>query len=107
MKTVPINPRQYLDPCPETGRRRVTVAEWNNRPDALIDKYAYWYDPEAAEMGLDPWRLIEGIDAHARDGLYDVDFANGTYRTTPGEHPIYVRAQHFEALKCAASSSGS
>jgi hypothetical protein len=98
---------QYPDPCPDTGRRVVTVAQWHNRPDELIDEYAYWFDPEAAAMGLDPWALLEGIDAHTRDGLYDVLYVRGTYRTTPGEQVIYVRAQHYEALKCAASLSGS
>lgn len=98
---------QYPDPCPDTGRRLVSVAEWNDRPDALIDEYAYWYSPEAAEMGLDPWRLIEGIDAHMQGRAFDVDFANGTYHTTPGHHPIYIAAKHYEALKCSASSCAS
>lgn len=98
---------QYPDPCPHTGRRVVTVAPWNERPDELIDEFAYWFNPEAADLGLDPRRLIEGIDAHTNGREFDVDFANGTFRTVTGEQPIYVRAQHFEALKCAASSSGS
>lgn len=76
---------QYPDPCPETGRRVVTVAD----------------------VGLDPWRLVEGIDAHTNGREYDVDFANGTFKTVTGEQPIYVRPQHYEALKCAASSFGS
>lgn len=97
----------YLDPCPDTGRRVVTVAQWNARPDELIDEYAYWYDPEADAMGLDPWRLIEGIDAHTNEEKFDVLFVGSSYRTTPGEHPIYVRAQHYEAMKCAAFLSAS
>ena len=32
---------QYPDPFPDTGRRVVTVAEWNNRPDELIEECAY------------------------------------------------------------------
>ena len=85
----------------------VTVAEWNNRPDDLIDEYAYWFSPEAADVGLDPWRLVEGIVAHTRDGLYDVDFASGTFRTARGDELLYIPAKFYEALKCAASSSGS
>ena len=97
---------RYPDPCPVTGRRRVTVAEWGNRLGDLIDEFAYWYFPEVAEMGLDPWRLIEGVEARTGGG-FDVLFVNGKYRTVSGEQPIYVRAPHFEALKCAAPSSGS
>ena len=98
---------QYPDPCPHTGRRVVTVAEWNNRPDELIDEYAYWFNPEAADVGLDPWRLIEGIDAHTNGREFDVLFPPASFRTVTGEQPIYVRPQHYEALKCAARSSGS
>ena len=96
--------KQYLDPCPETGRRVVTVAEWNNRPDELIDEYAYWFIPDT--LG-DPWRLIEGIDAHTKGDAFDVLFVSGTFRTVTGEQPIYVRPQHYEALKCAVRSSDS
>lgn len=97
----------YPDPCPDTGRRVVTVAEWNNRPDELIDEYAYWFNPEAADVGLDPWRLIEGIDAHTNGREFDVLFPPASFRTVTGEQPIYVRPQHYEALKCAARSSDS
>lgn len=97
----------YPDPCPETGRRVVTVAEWHNRPDELIDEYAYWFNPEAADAGLDPWRLIEGIDAHTDGHAFDIDFASGTFRTVTGGQLIYIHPQHYKALKCAASSSGS
>lgn len=85
------------------GRRAVTVAEWNNRPDELIDEYAYWYNPEAAADGFDPWALIEGIDPHIRDGQYDVLFVKGTYRTVSGDQTIYVRAHHYDVLRRAAA----
>lgn len=98
---------QYPDPCPETGRRVVTVAEWHKRPDELIDTWAYWFNPEAHALGLECWKLVEGIDAHTRGRAFDVDFVHGTFRTVTGEQPIYVRPQHYEALKCAARSSGS
>ncbi len=89
----------FPDPCPHTGRRVVTVAQWNARPDELIDEYAYAFNPEAAEMGLDPWRLIEGIGAHTNGRNFDIDFANGTFRTVTGEQQIYVSAKHFAKLK--------
>lgn len=98
---------QYPDPCPHTGRRAVTVAEWNNRPDELIDTWAYWFNPEAHALGLECRKLVEGIDAHTRDGLYDVDFANGTFRTARGDELLYIPAKFYEALKCAARSSDS
>ena len=89
----------YPDPCPETGRRVVTVAEWNNRPGGLIDESAYWFNPEAADVGLDPWRLIEGIDAHTNGREFDVLFPPASYRTVTGEQQIYVSAKHFAMMK--------
>lgn len=91
---------RYPDPCPDTGRRRVTVAEWHTRPDSLIDTWAYQYNPEADALGVECWKLVEGTDAHVRDGLYDIDFANGTYRTARGDEPLYINPKDYEALKC-------
>lgn len=85
-----------------TGRRRITVAQWANRPDDLVDEYAYYFNPEAEAMGLECWRLVEGIDPHIRRGLYDIDFANGTYCTVEDCFPLYVTADHAEALQCGS-----
>lgn len=98
---------RYPDPCPDTARRVVTVAEWNSRPDELIGEFAYWFNPEAAAVGLYPWRLIEGIDARMNGHGFDVLFFPASFRTVTGEQPIYVRPQHYETLKCAARSSDS
>lgn len=92
---------EYPDPCPLTGRRRVTVEQWANRPESLCDEYAYWFNAPEAEVGLDPWRLIEGIDPRTKDDQYDVCFASGKYRTTPGDTVIYIAAKHYAVL-CAA-----
>lgn len=99
-KSVPFP--SFPDPHPTTGRRTVAVEEWANRPDALTDSYAYWYVAAAEGMGLEPWRLIEGIDAHVAGGLFDVLFVGSGYRTVPGSHPIYVKPKDFEALKCGS-----
>jgi hypothetical protein len=92
----------YPDPHPTLGRRLVTAQEWANRPDALIDEYAYWFNPEADAQGLDPWRLIEGLDAHLGSDDYDVLFVNGGFRTVSAGWPVYVRARHYEAVKCGS-----
>lgn len=92
--------------CPETGRRLACVREWAKRPDALVDEYAYWFNPFAAARGLDPWRLVEGVEAHIGTfDLFDVLFADGTYRTVEGRAGVYVKAEHYELLKCALQSS--
>ena len=91
---------RHPDPCPDTGRRRMTVAEWHARPDNLIDAWAYQYNPEADALGLECWKLVEGTDARVRGGMYDIDFANGTYCTARGDEPLYINPKDYETLKC-------
>lgn len=87
------------DPCPDTGRRIVTVAEWYNRPDELFDEYAYWFSAHMVGWGLDPWRLVKGIEARDQEGLYDVHIVLcGIYWAIPGIREIYVRPDHFALL---------
>nr|ART90043.1 KleF protein [uncultured bacterium] len=45
------------------------------------DAPAYWYSAQSEEWGLDPWRLVEGVDPHTAGGQFDVCFANGSSRT--------------------------
>ena len=54
---------------------------------------------------LDPWRLVEGVDARMCFDLFDVLFADGTYRTVEGRAGIYIKAEHYEVLQCALQSS--
>lgn len=92
----------YPDPEPHTGRRLVTVAEWNARPDELVDEYAYWYNPTDAEFGLDPWRLVDGIDPPAEPqpgDLYDVWFASGHSKACTPDAFLYVSAPHYPLLR--------
>lgn len=98
---------QYPDPCPETGRRVVTVAEWNNRPDELIDEYAYWFNPEAADVGLDPWRLIEGIDAHTNGQLPHRDRRATDLRSPPALRGPQMRRFFVRFLIALAVGGGS
>lgn len=48
--------------CPDTGRIAMTVADAYARDDSP-DRIFWRYIPEAAEMGTEPWRLIDGMDA--------------------------------------------
>lgn len=79
-------------------RYRLTVAEWDQRPDSLVDESAYWYKPEADEFGLECWAVIDGIDKHKRGDMYDVWFASGQMVTVAADKPIYVSEKHFAAM---------
>ena len=54
--------------CPSTGR-------------VNGDAPAYWYSAQAEEWGLDPWRLVEGVDPHTQGESMDVCFADGSTKT--------------------------
>ena len=65
---------------PNTGRVAVLVREYA-ASDLNGDAPAYWYSAQSEEWGLDPWRLVEGVDPHTAGGQFDVCFANGSSRT--------------------------
>lgn len=83
-----------------TGRRAVTVEQWNARPDVLIDTAAYFYRPENDALDLHCWYVIDGVDPHTDDsGLFDIWFASGAcLPNVQGLRTIYVSAKHFEAF---------
>ena len=65
---------------PNTGRVAVLVRDYA-ASDLNGDAPAYWYSAQSEEWGLDPWRLVEGVDPHTSGGQFDVCFANGSSRT--------------------------
>lgn len=83
---------------PIDGRMPITVAEWDARPDALVDSSAYWHNADALDYGGDPWRVIEGVDKHAQGDSYDVWFASGTQRTADAGQVIYIAAKHHAIM---------
>lgn len=78
--------------CGETGRKAHTVAQvldlMKDDPDSV---HSYTYDQEAAECGLDPWRLVDGIDPHKREQKADLWFDNGGSRTVELTSILYVQ----------------
>lgn len=66
--------------CPKTGRVAVLAAKLAES-DMNGDVWAYFYNEEADRMGLEAWRLVEGIDPHTNENKLDLCFANGTIKT--------------------------
>lgn len=60
---------------------------------------AYWYNPQAEEFGVDPWRLVEGVDPHTHGGSFDVLFANGSFKTVGPLMTFYVSAKDAARLE--------
>jgi hypothetical protein len=67
--------------CPDTGRICMTVREAFARDDSP-DRHFFQYNGDASHLGLDPWRLLDGIDASTAKRL------DGT----PAEYTLYFDA---------------
>lgn len=82
---------------PTTGRVAVLVREYADS-DLNGDAPAYWYSAQSEEWGLDPWRLVEGVDPHVGGGSFDVCFANGGTRTVGPLMTFFLSAAHAAQL---------
>lgn len=85
----------YNDPghvCPQTQRQCITVETYDKLLWDCGDTWAYQYSPSAEEMGLDPWRLIEGLDKYLidRERPWVLCFSSGHEVAVPGEYTVYV-----------------
>lgn len=89
---------------PATGRVAVLVGDLADS-DLNGDVPAYFYSEEAEGLGFDPWRVIEGIDAHTGGQDFDVCFACGTYRTVGPLMTVFLSAA--DAARLAAEKTRS
>lgn len=70
----------------QCNRQAVTVRWLFEHPDAT----GYLFNKEAAEDGLDPWRVIEGVDAKPDNSAYYVEYGRtGTKEVAP-DFEVYV-----------------
>lgn len=82
---------------PNTGRVAVLASEFA-ASDLNGDAAAYTYNEEAVEFGLDPWRVVEGIDPHVGSDKMDLWFASGSMKTVGPDALIFVKEQHAAQL---------
>lgn len=91
-------PLAYNEPdhvCPITGRVALTVAAAYARED-MPDRTFYLYSKEAADMGLECWRLLDGLDATVEGfqtvpHAYTLDFPSGSSLDVKPDHVIYMQ----------------
>lgn len=80
-----------------TGRVAVLVRDYA-ASELNGDAPAYWYSAKSEEWGLDPWRLVDGVDPHVGGGSFDVCFASGGTRTVGPLMTFFVNASHAAQL---------
>lgn len=87
---------------PDTKRIAITLRDFANSP-LNGDFYAYLWSLDSWKMGLDPWSVIDGIDAHTKGEVWDVWFTTGYCKTFgDGDLIIFVSAKDMaEAQKDA------
>jgi prepilin-type processing-associated H-X9-DG protein len=99
----PITPAAVGHICPRTGRVAVLVRDYA-ASDLNGDAPAYWYSAKAEEWGLDPWRLVEGVDPHTHGGSLDVCFADGSCKTVGPLMTFYLSAKDAARLQAATKT---
>lgn len=100
-QTLPYPPG-FVEPI--TGRVAVLVREYA-ASDLNGDAPAYWYSAQSEEWGLDPWRVVEGVDPHVHGGSFDVCFASGGTRTVGPLMTFFVSAAHAQQLAVSRAAS--
>lgn len=85
---------KYNEPghvCPRTNRKCVTIEGYDKILRESGDLWAYQYSPTAELMGLDPWRLIEGvIGCLNKERGWILCYASGHETTVPSDFTVYV-----------------
>lgn len=80
-------------------RHRITLGQWIDRPSEMADSVAYWWLPISAADGLDPWRVIDGVDPLVNASGADVWLSEG--RCMPSvdvNRFIYVSRSVYDQL---------
>lgn len=70
----------------ECNRQAVTVRWLFEHPDAQ----GYIYSKDNDDLGLDPWRMIDGTDKSTRDERYFLDFGRASTRAVASDFVVYV-----------------
>ncbi|QXV72205.1 hypothetical protein Acf1_00008 [Acidovorax phage ACF1] len=68
----------------------MTVAEAYARDDSP-DRTFWTYSTPRAESGLDPWHLLDGLDASVSGDHYLLDWANGRSTTAQPQAAVYMQ----------------
>lgn len=82
--------------CSETGRKCVRAYDYANS-EFNGDHYAYLYSEELEEMGLDPWRAIDGIDLYLDGERAELWFDNGGSLIVDVTESVYISRKTAEA----------
>lgn len=67
------------------------------------DAPAYWYSRDADEMGLECWRVIDGVDIATNGQSFDVWGASGWFKTVGPNFIIYLSAKDHAKLQQVAA----
>ena len=94
----------YKYPPVIDGRHSVELSLWHYRPPELADEIAYFYMYKEAEVGRDPWRVINATD-HEKSDWYGIALCGDrkfTQRYAKTE--IYVSEKAYRMLKATCKN---
>lgn len=79
----------------QCNRQAVTAQfAWDN----LCDKPIWLYSQEAADMGLDPWTLCNGMDREIPSGMLILEYGRTGERRLKPEDRVYAQRSTLKEL---------
>ena len=81
-----------------TARVAITLQQWSDRPDHLIDHMAYEFYQALDDLALDPWRDIDDVEVIKGTDQAYVQYANGTHSFRKLADTIYISAKTYSSL---------
>lgn len=85
-------PKQPGYVCPQTGRVAVLVSTFA-ASELNGDASAYLFNQDAEDMHLEPWRMIEGVDAQLNGETFEIWFSDGGFKTVGPRMTIFVSSK--------------
>lgn len=85
-----------------TGRVAVCVADYA-KSDLNGEEYAYLFKPHCEEWGMDPWRVIDGVDTINDGASFDIWGAANWCKQVGPNFLIFVSAKHAAQFAAEAA----
>lgn len=90
-------PKQPGYVCPHTGRVAVLISTFA-ASELNGDVAAYLFSQDAEDMHLEPWRMIDGVDAQLNGETFEIWFADGGFKTVASCVTVFISGKDAERL---------
>jgi hypothetical protein len=79
----------------QANRQAVTIAY---AYEHLCDETVWVFNAEAEEMGLEPWRMVSGVDRRTDGSAYIVQWGSTAEKEVPADFRVYAQRRDLHRL---------